>query len=147
MFTGTTDTIVVCVSPLTSIMMDQQQKFSLRGIRAEFVGEAQTDASVIQRVLQGNLDLLYISPENILNNTRYRSMLLSQRYKENMSALVVDEAHCVKTWCVNDVDVSLFIYNFIIRGDNFRVAFSQIGDLRSIVSKCSDISINCNGYI
>ena len=129
MFTGTTDTIVVCVSPLTSIMMDQQQKFSLRGIRAEFVGEAQTDASVIQRVLQGNLDLLYISPENILNNTRYRSMLLSQRYKENMSALVVDEAHCVKTWCVNDVDMSLFIYNFIIRGDNFRVAFSQIGDL------------------
>ena len=70
MFTGTTDTIVMCVSPLTSIMMDQQQKFSLRGIRAEFVGEAQTDASVIQRVLQGNLDLLYISPENILNNTR-----------------------------------------------------------------------------
>ena len=135
MFTGTTDTIVVCVSPLTSIMMDQQQKFSLRGIRAEFVGEAQTDASVIQRVLQGNLDLLYISPENILNNTRYRSMLLSQRYKENMSALVVDEAHCVKTWCVNDVDVSLFIYNFIIRGDNFRVAFSQIGDLRSIMSQ------------
>ena len=120
MFTGTTDTIVVCVSHLTSIMMDQQQKFSLRGIRAEFVGEAQTDASVIQRVLQGNLDLLYISPENILNNTRYRSMLLSRRYKENMSALVVDEAHCVKTWCVNDVDVSLFTYNnFIIRGDNF----------------------------
>ena len=113
-------------------MMGQQQKFSLRGIRAEFVGEAQTDASVIQRVLQGNLDLLYISPENILNNTRYRSMLLSQRYKENMSALVVDayEAHCVKTWCINDVDVSLFTYNnFIIRGDNFRVAFSQIGDL------------------
>ena len=63
-------------------------------------------------------------------------MLLSQRYKENMSALVVDEAHCVKTWCVNDVDVSLFTYNnFTIRGDNFRVAFSQIGDLRSIMSQ------------
>ena len=64
----------------------------------------------------------------------YRSMLLSQGYKENMSALVVDEAHCVKTWCVNDIDVSLFTNsNFIIRGDNFCVAFSQIGDLRSIM--------------
>ena len=32
------------------------------------------------------------------------------------------------------MDVSLFTYsNFIIRGDNFRVAFSQIGDLRSIM--------------
>ena len=62
--------------------------------------------------------LFYISPENILNNTRYRilndaryrSMYLSQRYKENMSALVVGEAHCVKSWWVNDVDVSLFTY-------------------------------------
>ena len=57
-------------------------------------------------------------------------MLLSQGYKENMSPLFVDEAHCVKTWCVNDIDVSLFTNsNFIIRGDNFFVAFSQIGDL------------------
>ena len=37
-------------------------------------------------------------------------MYLSQRYKENMSALVVDEAQCVKSWWVNDVDVSLFTY-------------------------------------
>jgi len=81
-------------------MIDQQQKFVLKGIRAEFVGEAQTDVAVIQRVLQGNLQLLYISPENLINNTRYRSMLLSPRYKEKMCALVVDEAHCVKTWYV-----------------------------------------------
>ena len=115
-------------------MMDQQQKFSLRGIRTEFVGEAQTDASIIQRVLQGNLDLLYINPENILNNTRYRPMLLSQIYKEKMSALVIGEAHYVKAWCINDVDVSLYnICNFIIRGDNFGAAFFQIGDLRSIM--------------
>jgi len=29
---------VVCISPLTSIMLDQQQKFSVKGITAEFVG-------------------------------------------------------------------------------------------------------------
>ena len=107
LFTGTTDSIVVCVSPLTSIMIDQQQKFSSKGIKAEFVEEAQTDPEVIQRVLQGKLQLLYISPENLLNNARYRSLLLSPRYKEKISALVVDEAHCIKTWQVNDVHVSL----------------------------------------
>ena len=37
----------------------------------------------IQRVLWGNVQLLYISPENLLNNAQYRSMLLSQRYKKD----------------------------------------------------------------
>jgi len=96
-FTGSKGSIVVCISSLTSIMIDQRQKFSLKGIKAEFVGEAQTDPAVINRVLKGDLQL-YISPENLLNNDKYRSMLLTTRYKENMIALAVDEAHCVKTW-------------------------------------------------
>ena len=33
--------IVVCVSPLTSLMMDQKAKFSPKGIITEFVGEEQ----------------------------------------------------------------------------------------------------------
>ena len=79
-------------------MMEQQQKFVERGIKAEFVGEAQVDPAVVNRVLQGNLELLYISPENLLNNRKFRSMLITPNYAENMIALVVDEAHCVKTW-------------------------------------------------
>ena len=81
-------------------MMDQQQKFTERGIKAEFVGEAQTDKAVIARVLRGDLQLLYISPENLLNNNNFRSMLLSSNYMNNLVALAVDEAHCVKTWSV-----------------------------------------------
>ena len=81
-------------------MVDQQQKFADKGIKAEFVGEAQTDEAVITRVLQGDLQLLYISPENLLNNPKFRSMLLTHKYKDNLVALAVDEAHCVKTWLV-----------------------------------------------
>ena len=95
---GTGTSIVVCISPLTAIMIEQQQKFLQKGIKAEFVGEAQVDNAVVKRVLQGDLQLLYISPENLLNNHKFRSMLLSQKYIQNMVALVVDEAHCVKTW-------------------------------------------------
>ena len=62
------------------------------------MGEAQTDPAVISRVLKGNVQLLYISPENLLNNPRFRLMLLTSKYKEHLVALVVDEAHCVKTW-------------------------------------------------
>ena len=79
-------------------MLEQQEKYSSKGIATEFVGEAQTDSAVTSRVLQGNLQLLYISPENLLNNPRYRSMLLTSKYKEHLVVLVVDEAHCVKTW-------------------------------------------------
>ena len=39
--------------------MEQQQKFSSIGIKAEFVGEAQMDPAVIGRVLLGDLQLLY----------------------------------------------------------------------------------------
>lgn len=95
---GTKGSIVVCISPLTSIMMDQQEKFMWQGIKTEFVGEAQTDPIVNQKVLGGDLQLLYISPENLLNNKRFRSMLLRKEYKERLIALAVDEAHCIKTW-------------------------------------------------
>ena len=43
-------------------------------------------------------------------------MLMSLIYKEKLIALVVDEAHCVKTW-----------------GDKFRKTFANIGELRSII--------------
>ena len=96
-------------------MIDQRSKFTPRGLTAEFVGEAQTDAAE-RRVLRGEAQLVFITPESLIDNTLYRNMLLSTKYKENLVALVVDEAHCVKTW-----------------GDEFRRAFSKIGDLRSIL--------------
>ena len=43
-------------------------------------------------------------------------MLLRQVYKDNQVTVVVDEAHCVRTW-----------------GNEFRAAFSEIGNLRSII--------------
>ena len=89
---------MVCISPLTSIMMDQKQKLCSKGLKAEFVGQAQTDPNVVKRVLEGDLQILFISPENLLNNEKFRSLLLTPKYKEKLVALAVDEANCVKTW-------------------------------------------------
>lgn len=88
----------MCISPLTAIMMDQQTKFQSMGISAEYVGEGQKDPAAWRRVLNGEVQLVYISPENILCNSRYRNVLRSGTYKENLTGVVVDEAHCVKTW-------------------------------------------------
>ena len=92
--TGVTNSIAVCVSPLTAIMQEQAQRFTATG---GFVGETQKDPIVRQKVLNGDLDLVYISPENLINNSLIL-MLLSQDYKQRLISLVVDEGHCVKTW-------------------------------------------------
>ena len=107
---GTRGSIVVCINSLTSIMMDQKEKFTPRNLLTEFIGE-QTDALVERKVLKGEVQLVLISPESL-----YRNLLVLQVYKDNLVALVVDEAHCVKKW-----------------GDEFRTAFSRIWDLRSII--------------
>ncbi len=103
-------------------MMDQSSKFAKHGLSTEFVGEAQTDKSVIKRVLKGEVQLVFITPENIVENPLYRNMLMSKSYKEKLVALVVDEAHCIKMW-----------------GDQFRRAFSMIGNLRSIISSTINV--------
>ena len=97
-------------------MIDQQQRFAPSVLNAEYVGEAQTDTTVKERVVKGEVQLVFITPENLITNKTFREMLLSPPYQKSLVALVVDEAHCVKTW-----------------GDEFRKAFSQIGDLRSLL--------------
>ena len=80
------------------------------GLKAEFVGEA------VRKVLMGQCQLVFITPEVLIDNSRFCNMLLSTTYKEKLVALVIDEAHCVKTW-----------------GDKFRVAFGKIKDKQSLL--------------
>ena len=93
-----TNSIVICISPLNAIMQEQTQRFCKAGITSGFVGESQKDPAVRWKVLNGLLDLVYISPENIICNPQYRDMLLTPEYKERLIGVAVDEAHCVKTW-------------------------------------------------
>ena len=95
-------------------MMDQKAKFTPRGIDAEFVGEAQTDRTAVERVVKGEVQLLFISPESIITNPLFRNMLMTKPYKDNLVGLVVDEAHCVKTWLVTIIYyVNLVYINFL----------------------------------
>ena len=71
----------------------------------------------LKKILEGAVQLVFITPESIIENTLYRNMLLSQPYIDRLVALVVDEAHRVKLW-----------------GDKFRKEIGEIGDLRSLVS-------------
>ena len=73
-------------------------------------------------VLHGKMQLIFITPENIIENSMFRNILLSKTFKEKLVPLLVDEVHCIKKW-----------------GDQFRKAFSVIGDLRSLIPSNSNI--------
>ena len=51
--------------------MDQRQRFAPTGLTVEFVGEGQKDNAICANVLNGDIQLLYISPESLLNNKKY----------------------------------------------------------------------------
>ena len=73
----------MCISLLTLLMIDQQAKYSPRGLKVAFLEEAQTDLSCKERVLNEEIQLVFITPENIIDNKVYREMLLSPVYQEN----------------------------------------------------------------
>ena len=106
--------IIVCISPLVSLMMDQKSKFVPLGINAEFVGECQTNKAAIDRVLKGEIDIVFVSPESIVTNPLFRNMLLTKPYKEHIKGLVVDEARCVKTWYVICITVCLACFTHFV---------------------------------
>ena len=49
-------------------------------------------------IMQGNYQLLYASPESVLRVDKWRNMLGSSVYQENLMGVAIDEAHCICTW-------------------------------------------------
>ena len=54
------------ITPLVALMVDQKKRFQSKGVTIEFVGEAQVDDDSVMAVLKGSVQLVYISPENII---------------------------------------------------------------------------------
>ena len=52
----------------------------------------------MKKVLNADVEIVFISPESILCNKTFRGMLQTPAYINKLVALVIDEAHCVKTW-------------------------------------------------
>ena len=90
--------IVVVVSPLMALMMDQVQTFSTKGVKAAYLGVDDIEGSTGDQVEKGEISLVFMSPELMITGCRWREMFRSAVYQENLGAVVVDEAHCVDKW-------------------------------------------------
>ena len=58
---GVNGSIVVVITPLISLMMDQKQKFQGKGISIEFVGEAQDNDSAVRAVISGRKERITVT--------------------------------------------------------------------------------------
>ena len=66
--------IVICVSPLMSLMMEQRTRFSHRGLSAEFVGELQTDPKSMRNVEEATFSFFtrsYCKPRRVYTLNYY----------------------------------------------------------------------------
>ena len=86
------------MSPLTALMIDQQDRFHKLGISTEFISEECHDLDTIKGIKDGRYQVLFISPESLLCNPQWRNILLSNVYQENLVCVAVDEAHCIPKW-------------------------------------------------
>src|SRR3954468_2459669 len=103
--------LTVVISPLISLMKDQVDGLTKRGIAATFVNSTLTPGEVserMERVYRGETKLLYLAPE------RFAFGKLAERLSAvGVSLLAVDEAHCISEW-----------------GHDFRPSYLRIGDIR-----------------
>ena len=75
-------------------MEDQTNCLLAQGISARSIGE---DKAANAKIENGECCVVFTSPECLLGNGQWRSMLSSDIYK-NLIGIVVDEAHCISHW-------------------------------------------------
>ncbi len=86
----------VVISPLIALMQDQVDALHALGVRAGFLNSTVSSADAAateQALLSGELDLLYIAPERLVQQ-RCQSLLKRAR----LALFAIDEAHCVSQW-------------------------------------------------
>jgi ATP-dependent DNA helicase RecQ len=84
------------VSPLVALMKDQIDALTLRGVAAARLDSTlsfEETKAVQDRLLGGELKLLYVAPERFANE-RFLRLLAQVR----LSIFAVDEAHCISAW-------------------------------------------------
>ncbi|MHC9296987.1 RecQ family ATP-dependent DNA helicase [Mycobacterium sp. LTG2003] len=88
----------VIVSPLLALMRNQVAAAERAGVRAATINSGNVTEwdAIHQRVAEGDLDVLLVSPER-LNNPDFRDNVLPA-LAADAGLVVVDEAHCVSDW-------------------------------------------------
>lgn len=90
----------IVVSPLIALMQDQVDALSQLGVQAAFLNsslEATAAREVYSRLYRGELKLLYVAPERLMQDN-FLELLDSLQKEDALALFAIDEAHCVSQW-------------------------------------------------
>lgn len=94
------DGVAIIISPLIALMQDQVDTLQQLGVSAAFLNsslDAEAANTISDRLLQGDLKILYVAPERLLTaNFQYLLEQLDSRV--GIALFAIDEAHCVSQW-------------------------------------------------
>ena len=75
------------------------QSISAKGVDSAHISDSESDGrEVADKVMQGSILLVFMSPESLVSSCKWREMFRSSVYRRHLVALVVDEAHCIDKW-------------------------------------------------
>ena len=112
-YTQVPSSTVIVVSPLNAIIMEQERKLKecihingqiidallnpLESQLGPLTEEAMEMKTKIEKFKRGKFLYIIGHPEHLLN-TAVKSVLSSKSWKDKVSHIVVDEAHCILSW-------------------------------------------------
>ncbi|KAL9177281.1 hypothetical protein ABFS82_01G048500 [Erythranthe guttata] len=95
--------VALVVSPLLSLIQDQVMGLAALGIQAYMLTSttSKEDEKFIYKALEkgeGELKILYVTPEKISKSKRFMSKLEKCHHAGRLSLISIDEAHCCSQW-------------------------------------------------
>lgn len=94
-----TNKITIVLTPTISLMADQTQSLVVKGLRATFLGTAQKDPTTDVALRNGEVDIVYLTPERLFTETGAVQQPFPELIKQHRIGLIaVDEAHLVWNW-------------------------------------------------
>ncbi|HMZ89767.1 MAG TPA: DNA helicase RecQ [Chitinophagales bacterium] len=119
--------MAIVVSPLIALMKDQVDALVTNGINAVALNSSLTPDEqriVTQKILRGEIKLLYIAPERLMGDEGRLIELLSTL---KISLIAIDEAHCVSMW-----------------GHDFRPEYLKLAKIREKLTRVPIIALTAS---